>query len=79
MLAGCCYTEAVAVQSLVNKINSLMAEVGMPRKLDSEEHRAKVSEHLDTLAKAALADRCTSGNPREAQAEQIKTLYWKLL
>ena len=51
----------------------------MPRKLDSEEHRAKVSEHLDTLAKAALADRCTSGNPREAQAEQIKTFYRKLL
>lgn len=79
-LAGCCcYTETVAVQSLVNKINDLMTEVGLPRKLESEEHRACVREHLDKLAQAALADRCTAGNPRKAQPEQVMQMYQKLV
>lgn len=79
-LAGCCcYTETVAVQSLVNKINDLMTEVGLPRKLESEEHRTCVREHLDKLAQAALADRCTAGNPRKAQPEQVMQMYQKLV
>lgn len=68
-LSGCCaYTETVAVQSLVRKIRDLMTETGMPRKLEDTEHRALVSSHLDSLAEAALADRCTGGNPRPVGA-----------
>lgn len=79
-LSGCCaYTETVAVQSLVRKIRDLMTETGMPRKLEDTEHRALVSSHLDSLAEAALADRCTGGNPRPVGAEQVKELYLKLL
>lgn len=78
--SGCCsYTEAVAVQSLVRKLQALMTEIGMPHKLESPEHRAQVSEHLDALAEGALADRCTGGNPRAASPEQVKELYRKLL
>lgn len=75
----CCYTEVVAAQGLVRKIQDLMTETGMPHKLENAEHRALVSEHLDRLAEAALADRCTGGNPRPAQLEQVKELYRKLL
>ena len=79
-LAGCCcYTETVAVQSLVNKINDLMTEVGLPRKLESEEHRTCVREHLDKLEQAALADRCTAGDPRKAQPEQVMQRYQTLV
>lgn len=78
MAGCCCYTETVAVQSLVRRINDLMTEVGLPHKLEDAEHRARVSEHLDDLAKAALADRCTAGNPRSAQPEQVRELYKKL-
>ncbi|MEY8387905.1 hypothetical protein AALC17_11520 [Oscillospiraceae bacterium 38-13] len=56
-----------------------MTETGMPHKLENAEHRALVFEHLDRLAEAALADRCTGGNPRPAQLEQVKELYRKLL
>lgn len=75
----CCYTETVAVQGLVRRIQDLMTETGMPRKLEDAEHRALVSERLDSLAEAALADRCTGGNPRPARSEQVKELYRKLL
>ena len=63
----------------MRKIQDLRSETGMPYKLENAEHRALVSEHMDRLAEAALADRCTGGNPRPAQPEQVKELYRKLL
>lgn len=56
-----------------------MTEIGMPHKLEDAEHRGLVSERLDSLVEAALADRCTGGNPRPARPEQVKELYRKLL
>lgn len=78
LAGGCCYTDTTAVQGLVHKIENLMTETGLPHKLSAEQS-AHVSEHLDSLAQAALADRCTEGNPRTVQLEQIKELYKKLL
>jgi alcohol dehydrogenase class IV len=33
------------------------------------------NEHLDTMAKNAMEDPCTSTNPRETTVEQMKNLY----
>ncbi len=79
LTGGCCYSETVAVQSLIRKIQNLMTETGIPHKLEDAEQRALVSERLDNLTEAALADRCTGGNPRSAQPEQVKKLYQKLI
>lgn len=76
---GCCHTETVAVQSLIRRITELMADVGLPCKLADAEQRAKLTEHLDELANAALADRCTGGNPRTAAQSQVKKLYQNLV
>ena len=76
---GCCYTETVAVQGLIRRIQDLMTEAGMPHKLEDEKHRALLAEHLESLAEGALADRCTGGNPRPAQIDQVQELYRKLL
>lgn len=75
----CCYTETVAVQGLIRRIQDLMTETGMPHKLEDEKHRALLAEHLESLAEGALADRCTGGNPRPAQIDQVQELYRKLL
>ena len=75
----CCYTETVAVQGLIRRIQDLMTEAGMPHKLEDEKHRALLAEHLESLAEGALADRCTGGNPRPAQIDQVQELYRKLL
>ena len=71
---GCCYTETVAVQGLIRRIQDLMTEAGMPHKLEDEKHRALLAEHLESLAEGALADRCTGGNPRPAQIDQVQEL-----
>ena len=67
------------MQGLIRRIQDLMTEAGMPHKLEDEKHRALLAEHLESLAEGALADRCTGGNPRPAQIDQVQELYRKLL
>ena len=77
-LAGCCcHTGQVAVQGLIRRITGLIAEVGLPSRLDAQA-RSALDGELDRLAQAALEDRCTAGNPRPADQEQVKQLYQML-
>lgn len=75
----CCYSETIAVQSLARRIQELMTKIGLPHKLEKAEQRTLMDGQLDSLAQGALADRCTTGNPRTPHAEQIKELYGRLL
>jgi len=70
----CCHTELVAVRGLIRRIAGLIREAGLPDRLEAE-GRSALTGALDRLADAALSDRCTAGNPREADQAQVKALY----
>ncbi len=75
----CCHSEAVAVSGLVRRVEELMERTGTDRVLKDLELCTRLEGALDELAIAALADRCTAGNPRQATVKQVKELYRKLL
>lgn len=44
-------------KSSARRIQDLMAETEIPHKLEDAKHRALLTEHLESLAEGALADR----------------------
>lgn len=67
-------TDAEAAQAAVDAVRRLSVNVGIPQHL--AELGIKESD-LPRLAKAAMADVCTPGNPREVSYDDILALYQK--
>ncbi len=73
-LAG--MTKEEAADAAVKAVKELSVRVGIPQHLSELGIKA---EDLPRLAKAAYADVCTPGNPREVTEEIILDLYKKVL
>jgi lactaldehyde reductase len=65
-----------AAKAAVDAVKSLSKRVGIPQTLTEIGIKA---EDLPRLAKAAYADVCTPGNPREVSEEILLDLYKKAL
>ena len=65
-----------AADAAVKAVKELSVRVGIPQHLSELGIKA---EDLPRLAKAAYADVCTPGNPREVTEEIILDLYKKVL
>ena len=69
-------TESMSIEqareAAVNAVFALNEAVGIPKKLNT---LGVKKEDIDDLAKAALADVCTGGNPRDVKIEDIVALY----
>ncbi|KGL42197.1 lactaldehyde reductase [Listeria sp. SHR_NRA_18] len=65
-----------ARKAAVRAVAELSKDVGIPSSLSEVGVK---EQDLEALAKDALADVCTGGNPRTTNAEEILTLYKKLL
>lgn len=63
-------------KAAVDAVRQLAIDVGIPRKLSDVGVKEK---DLQFLAESAMADVCTSGNPRDTSVEEIKALYKSLL
>lgn len=73
---GVANTESMSIEqareAAVNAVFALNEAVGIPKQLSS---LGVKQEDIDELAKAALADVCTGGNPRDVKLEDIVALY----
>lgn len=73
---GVANTESMSIEqareAAVNAVFALNEAVGIPKKLNT---LGVKKEDIDDLAKAALADVCTGGNPRDVKIEDIVALY----
>ena len=73
-------TEALSIadarKAAVAAVQQLSTDVGIPAKLSEVGVKA---EDIPALAKAALADVCTGGNPRDTNVAEIETLYRSIL
>ncbi|KMT63374.1 lactaldehyde reductase [Paenilisteria newyorkensis] len=65
-----------ARKAAIRAVAELSKDVGIPSSLSEVGVK---EQDLEALAKDALADVCTGGNPRTTNAEEILTLYKKLL
>lgn len=65
-----------ARKAAVRAVSELSKDVGIPSSLSEVGVK---EQDLEALAKDALADVCTGGNPRATNAEEILILYKKLL
>ncbi|MBA3927754.1 lactaldehyde reductase [Listeria rustica] len=65
-----------ARKAAVRAVSELSKDVGIPSSLSEVGVK---EQDLEALAKDALADVCTGGNPRPTNAEEILALYKKLL
>ena len=65
-----------AAEAAVKAVKVLAVRVGIPQRLSQLGIEEK---DLPRLAKAAYADVCTPGNPREVNEEIILDLYKKVL
>jgi lactaldehyde reductase len=63
-----------AADAAIAAVKQLKADVNIPETCDG-----LVEADLDQLAADALADACYPGNPREADAEQVKDLFRKIM
>lgn len=63
-----------AADALIKAVRDLSVKIGIPQKLN--ELNVKESD-IPALAKAAMADVCTPGNPRDVVTEDIEGLYEK--
>ncbi|MFB4164293.1 iron-containing alcohol dehydrogenase [Alteribacillus sp. JSM 102045] len=69
-------TDAELTDALVEYIFQLNKDLGLATTLqDFGVSEEEFNEHLDTMAKNAMEDPCTSTNPRETSVEQMKDLY----
>lgn len=65
-------TDEEAIDKVVNAVKELSKELGIPQTLQE----INISEEMiPTLAKQAIGDACTPGNPREVTVEDIITIY----
>lgn len=69
-------TPEEAAQAAIKAVRDLAVRVGIPQHLSELGIKA---EDLPRLAKAAMADVCTPGNPRECSYEDTLALYTKVL
>lgn len=69
-------TRETAAQAAVEAVRSLAVRVGIPQHLSELGIKA---EDLPVLAKAAAADVCTPGNPREVTEADLLKLYQEVL
>lgn len=69
-------TKEEAADAAVKAVKELSVRVGIPQHLSELGIK---EEDLPCLAKAAYADVCTPGNPREVTEEIILDLYKKVL
>ena len=61
---------------LIRTLRRFMEKLNMPSTIhQAGVDRADFEDALDTMAEAALADRCTAANPRECTCEDIKNIY----
>ncbi|POT56904.1 lactaldehyde reductase [Citrobacter amalonaticus] len=63
---------AEARQAAIEAVSQLNRDVNIPTRLRD---LGMKEEDIDALAAAAMADICTSGNPRDTNVEEIKALY----
>jgi lactaldehyde reductase len=63
-----------AADAAIAAVKQLSADVNIPKTCDG-----LVEADLDQLAADALADACYPGNPREADAEQVKALFRQIM
>lgn len=68
--------EKQKAQAAVDAVKALAVRVGIPEKLSV---LGVKEEGIPALAKSALADVCTPGNPKETCVEDIEALYRKIL
>lgn len=68
--------EKQKAQAAVDAVKTLAVRVGIPEKLSA---LGVKEEGIPALAKSALADVCTPGNPKETCIEDIEALYRKIL
>ena len=68
--------EKQKAQAAVDAVKALAVRVGIPEKLSA---LGVKEEGIPALAKSALADVCTPGNPKETCIEDIEALYQKIL
>ena len=68
--------EKQKAQAAVDAVKALAVRVGIPEKLSA---LGVKEEGIPALAKSALADVCTPGNPKETCVEDIEALYRKIL
>lgn len=69
-----------SIRALVNWVGFMLKEMGMPQSV-SQTGACQESEYraaIPAMTEAALADRCTAGNPRDVTAEDIRAIYEKL-
>lgn len=71
------YNDTVAVNSLVRLVRELLHQVGIAPKLEEDAQKRLLAE-LDSVVKAALADRCTATNPCQPSPAQVREIYQKL-
>ena len=73
-------TEAMSIadarKAAVAAVQKLSTDVGIPQKLSAVGVKA---EDVPALAKAAFADVCTGGNPRDTSIADIEALYRSIL
>ena len=69
-------TKAEAAQAACDAVRALAIEVGIPQHLSEIGIK---EEDIDALADQAIADVCTSGNPRQVTRADIVELYRKVL
>jgi len=69
-------TDEQAAKAAVEAVRALSVRVGIPQTLGEIGIKA---EDIPALAKQAIADVCTPGNPRDVTEKEIVELYTKLL
>ena len=69
-------TPEQAAQAAVDAVRALSVRVGIPQRLSD---LGITEQDIPALAKQAIADVCTPGNPRDVTIEDITELYKKVL
>ena len=69
-------TPEQAAQAAVDAVRALSVRVGIPQRLSD---LGITEQDIPALAKQAIADVCTPGNPRDVTIEDITALYKKVL
>ncbi len=69
-------TPEQAAQAAVDAVRTLSVRVGIPQRLSD---LGITEQDIPALAKQAIADVCTPGNPRDVTIEDITELYKKVL
>ena len=66
--------QAAYRKAAIDAVRQLSVDVGIPTKLEKIRE-----EDLDFLAQSAAADACTPGNPREANIDDYKNMFRRLM